>query len=193
MLRSCFKFLLFSATIFPNFSFGCKKWFEELNLKNSKDCIVKCTTAKTDFATFTCTNQCDQFCSQKNTKTVDPELNYYDLTEDELIFCKENKYTCLKAYKISWQAEKSCLSIYYKSQTNDESDACRNYLWSFELAKEIGLENAKKILDAHENNPMQDLKEKKMDLENNRNALEDYKENKVASNLHNLVPQSKTG
>ncbi len=130
-------------------------------------------------SSYFCTNQCDNLCKNLGKKS-DTEPNFYDLTDEEVNFCKVNKVTCIKAFSLSWQAEQSCISIYSKSRTNDESDACRHYFWSFFLANEFGEEVATKILNAHENHPKNIPKEKNMDIENNKNAITDYKKNKNA-------------
>ena len=59
-------------------------------------------------------------------------------------------------------------------RVNDESDACRHYVWAILLAKNLNLKNAEIILNAHENNPLEPEDEKAMDVANNRIALIDF-------------------
>lgn len=72
---------------------------------------------------------------------------------------------------LSWKAEKICHQIYLKSDTNDESDACRHYIWAGLLNFEFGQADANQILDAHEQNPLSPEAEKAMDLANNRRGI----------------------
>lgn len=51
-------------------------------------------------------------------------------------------------------------------------------MWAFMMAQDFGLENSKKILDAHESNPKQTAQEKEMDDFNNNVSLEDLKKTK---------------
>lgn len=73
-----------------------------------------------------------------------------------------------EAYVKSWEAESACGRIYKVSDTNDESDACRHFLWAALLTNSFGREKAEDILNAHEQNPRQPEEEKSMDLANNR-------------------------
>ena len=77
----------------------------------------------------------------------------------------------IKAYKLALSAEKLCLTIYKTSASNDASDACRHFIWSALLYRELGPTLSQKILNAHENNPTQPAKEKNMDLFNNKWGL----------------------
>ncbi|MBC7420362.1 MAG: hypothetical protein H7328_06495 [Bdellovibrio sp.] len=153
---------------------ACDDWFKKLKIKDAKTCESKCRTALTDMSTFMCTQDCEQLCKSL-AESAKEENNFYGLTDDEISFCKKNRIDCLKAYRLSIQAEESCLSIYKRSDTNDESDACRHYMWAFFMAKEIGEKNASLILTSHENNPKEDDSEKEMDLANNKIALDDFR------------------
>lgn len=157
-------------------TYACEDWFKLLNIKDSKKCQEICRTSKTDMATYLCPQQCDVLCKNFKHNAI-KDLNFYGLTDAEVKYCKENPVSCAKAYELSWEAEKACLSIYTRSSTNDESDACRHYIWAMQLSKNLGLENARIILNAHENNPKQDLKEKEMDLQNNELGLQDFEKN----------------
>lgn len=163
---------------------ACDQWFLKLKITTHENCLDKCVVAMTDMSSFGCPSQCDSLC--KKVTTADDEtdqLNYYGLTNDEVKFCTENKTTCLKAYKLSWDTEKICLSVYPQSLTNDESDACRHYVWSNLLSRDIGLKDAETILNAHENNPKEPADEKAMDLANNRLGLIDFQKNKKITDI----------
>lgn len=161
---------------------ACEKWFSNLNIKDESLCESKCRTSRIDMSSFDCTDKCDKLCRKLKAKKS-PETLYglesmYALTDDEITFCKQNKINCVKAYKESWNAEKICLSIYSSSNTNDESDACRHYVWSILLSREIGKKDAETVLSAHENNPREDQEQKNMDSKNNKIGLESYQKNK---------------
>ncbi len=102
-------------------------------------------------------------------------LLYYGLSRDEVTFCSSNALTCLKAYKLSWRAENLSIQIYPKSTTNDESDACRHYVWAILLSRDLGSADAESILNAHENNPSEAEDQKAMDLANNRLGLSQFR------------------
>jgi hypothetical protein len=166
--------ILIAIVNFPFDSSACEAWFEKLKIKDPKQCIIKCSTAPVDMSNYLCRSQCDQLCKNLGKKT-EKEPNFYDLTDDEITFCKENKVDCLKAYGLSYFAEQKCLEIYPASDHNNESDACRHYVWSYFLSKEFGIVKALRILNAHENNPKQSSKEKSMDTHNNELAINDFK------------------
>lgn len=73
-----------------------------------------------------------------------------------------------KSYKLGWTAEKLCSQLFKESSTNDESDACRHFIWSALLYKEYGLDFSTTVLNAHEQDLRQPTQEKAMDLANNR-------------------------
>ena len=74
----------------------------------------------------------------------------------------------LKAYKLSHDAESACSELYPSSQTNDESDACRHFVWAALLQNELGTEFASEVLVAHELNPKQPQNQLEMDMHNNK-------------------------
>ena len=159
-------------------SFACENWFKNLKITNAKSCSSICRTAKTDMATYLCPSQCDQLCKSLNQKTTKIESpNFYDLTDDEVSLCKKEPILCANVYLFGHLAEKKCNEIYSVSDHNDESDACRHYMWSFYLLKNFGLQKAKEFLNAHENNPKQNQKEKDMDVANNEISLNNHKNN----------------
>jgi hypothetical protein len=77
----------------------------------------------------------------------------------------------LKAYQLSWKAEAQCNEIYSQSRHNDESDACRHFVWAATMSKELGKDFASKVLAAHEAEPDQPVDEKNMDDANNARGL----------------------
>ncbi len=173
------KFIIFIAfNLTFETAWACQDWFDSLKIKDKKNCESICRTSETDMSSFLCPNKCDLFCKRLNKIPIAPDPFYYGLTDAEVSFCEKNKFTCIKAYQLSWSVEKSCLSIYKRSNTDDESDACRHYMWAFVMAQDFGLENSKKILDAHESNPKQSAQEKEMDDFNNDVSLEDFKKTK---------------
>lgn len=165
---------IFLFCLVTNRAFACEAWFKKLNIQNSKNCESLCLVADTDMSSYMCPEKCESLCKKK------PEVteNFYGLTEDEIKFCKENKIDCLKAYKESWRAEKICLTIYPVSDVNDESDACRHYVWSILLIQSIGNKKAEIVLNAHENNPREPKEQQAMDLANNRLGLLDFEKSK---------------
>jgi len=54
---------------------------------------------------------------------------------------------------------------------NDRSDAFRHCFWSAILSRDIGYLNALEFTTAHESSPLNDSKEKQMDLHNNSVGL----------------------
>lgn len=168
---------------------SCDDWFMKLNLKNNKNCASLCRTSKVDMSSYMCTDRCDFLCKAKNHDSKDNE-NIYGLTDDEVKFCKDNKIDCLQAYKASWEAEKICLDIYSVSDTNDESDACRHYIWAILLSQAIGSKNAEAVLNAHENNPREPKQQQAMDLANNRLGLLDFQKLNVDLSSNNQIKNS---
>jgi hypothetical protein len=77
----------------------------------------------------------------------------------------------VSAYLLSWEAESACKVLYKTSDTNDESDACRHYMWAGMLVHKIGSDLAEKFLDAHEQDFDRPKKEKTMDITNNKFGL----------------------
>lgn len=157
--------LLFVLT--PNVlkSQTCELWFKKLKIE--KNCAANCITAKVDIVTYMCPAQCESLCKEKDNTHIE-DIGFYGLTQSEIEFCKKNKLTCATAYIESVNAEKYCLQLYPQSALNDESDACRHFVWAVLLEKSIGTDDAESILAAHENNPIELEDQKAMDLANNR-------------------------
>ncbi len=169
--------VLFFLLILSRYAIACDDWFNDLKIKDIKNCASICRTSPINMSSFSCTGNCDKLCKKLKTPKKIDDSNYYGLTDDEIKFCKENKIDCLKAYKESWNAEKICLSIYPVSDTNDESDACRHFVWAILLSREIGTAKAETVLSAHENNPKELKEQKSMDVANNRLGLIVFQKN----------------
>lgn len=184
-------YFIFLFTLSPS-SNACEKWFNNLNIKDHQKCESICRTSITDMSSFGCVNECNKLCKKltKNPETLYGIENMYALTDDEISFCKKNKINCIKAYKESWNAEKICLSIYPTSNTNDESDACRHYVWAILLSREIGEKDAATVLAAHENNPRELQEQKDMDTKNNQIGLDGYQKNKDKFTSDEVIKQS---
>jgi hypothetical protein len=96
---------------------------------------------------------------------------YPGLTPAEKALAAEKPIDSLKAYRLSWKAEEICLKEFPRSASNDESDACRHFVWATLLSRVLGAEAAQSILDAHEQEPTQPPEEKAMDLANNQRGV----------------------
>ena len=151
----------------------CEDWFEKTKLKPGKDCLIKCASANVDMDTFVCSSICDELCKSSKKEKFLFQLSdlYPGLTNEEKAFCTKEPVKMMEAYRLSWNAEKICGKLFPSSQTNDESDACRHYVWAALFYKEFGLEFSSKVLNAHEQDPKQPESEKAMDLANNRLGL----------------------
>jgi hypothetical protein len=131
---------------------------------------------KSDMATFDCSRFCDELCRPVHkTEPIDFGFKlsslYPGLTEAEKKIVDKNPHKALYAYWLSWRAESVCKEIYFVSDTNDESDACRHFVWAALLNSTFGPSMTSEILDAHEQNPDEPEEEKAMDLANNRRGL----------------------
>lgn len=160
--------VLFSSPLSAKPSNSCQEWFRRSEA-DSADCLLKCLSFKIDFATASCKNQCESLCKSLASKNAEP--NIYGLTDAELTLSKKEPVMMSKAYLKSWEAETACGRLYKVSDTNDESDACRHFVWAATLTEAFGREHAEEILNAHEQNPLQPEEEKSMDLANNRRGV----------------------
>ena len=165
--------VLFLSLFFSNQSYAgdsCVEWFKESKIPLGRDCLLKCASISTDMGTFDCPNICDQLCKSNIKDTVLFQLSdlYPGLTAEERALSTKYPSKMLSAYKLTWKAEKMCLNLYRSTQTNDESDACRHFVWASLMMKDLGIEFSTAVLNAHEQDPKQPEKEKAMDLANNR-------------------------
>jgi hypothetical protein len=123
--------------------------------------------------TFDCGNQCDDFCKVSSGAEFLFQLSdlYPGLTKSERALAAQEPVKTLRAYFLSWKAEGLCLKLYTSSGHNDESDACRHFVWAVVLNDDLGKDFARKVLTAHEDEPEQLEAEMKMDLANNERGL----------------------
>ena len=151
----------------------CQTWFERQALKKGEACQIECSIAETDMGTFHCSEQCAELC-KKNLKErlyLIFSSVYPTLTQAERELVAKHPKKMLTAYRMRWKAENLCLDIFKESGLNDESDACRHFVWAALLYKSLGLDLSQKILNAHEHNQEQPIEQKSMDLANNRLGL----------------------
>lgn len=162
-------FIFFASAVDQN----CMNWFVDSKTKKDDKCILKCTSLSVDMSTFSCPNFCDKLCNLSPSKKIIFQISdlYPGLTSEERAIATQYPVQSLKAYQLSWEAETICLKEYPTSRTNDESDACRHYVWAALLFRDLGKDITDKILNAHEQEPRQPETEKAMDLANNRRGL----------------------
>ncbi len=148
----------------------CDTWFKTANLKPGGQCLFKCADGKTNAKTFRCTNLCGRFCknSLKEQFIFNISVLYPGLTKAERTLSALYSKKMLTGYRLTWKAEKLCLSLFKTSGTNDASDACRHFIWAGLLYKNLGPSFSAKVVYAHEKDPNQTEKEKEMDEINNR-------------------------
>lgn len=149
----------------------CEAWLIKNKILEAKTCSVACSNLPVDFLTVDCEGECLDFCKSSHKKPEGLADNivemYPGLTIAERELAKKHPSDALKAYKLSWEAEALCKNIYKTSDTNDESDACRHYIWAGLLVEQFSLGFTKDVLNAHESDPVQPIQEKKMDEANN--------------------------
>lgn len=192
-----FRFLLIFTTVLfffraqANDNEACVLWFKDLKIKKDKDCDLNCRLGKTNMSTYMCAMECEKLCKDSGTsKDKEKYMENLYLTKDEIVYCEKNTKNCIEAYYLSWVAEQTCIEIYPKSDVNDESDACRHYIWAILLSQKLGSKEAKIILDAHENNPLQPQNQNAMDLSNNKLALKKFETDKDHLETTEQIKQS---
>ena len=181
-MRVCF--WVFFLSLNSNGQSFCQKWFENAGLKKDENCIIQCGIAETDMGTFQCPEQCPSLCRSPNTERFIFNISYlYGLTPAERALSAKYPKKMMLAYKLTWDTKGLCSKLFKTSVTNDESDACRHFIWAGLLYKKFGFELSQQILNAHEHDKNQPLREKAMDLANNRlglaTAIELSKDNKL--------------
>ena len=172
--------LIIFLTFYMTLAFGakdkvCEEWFKSLKIVTQSGCESYCSIAKTDLRTFVCKSKCDKLCSElipinQSLSILNPVLN-----KSEQDLAKKFPINCLMAYKLSFDGESLCSEIFLKSLNDDESDACRHFIWTYLMAQRINSGFAKKVLTAHENEPYQPKISKEMDELNNDLALKYFK------------------
>ena len=148
----------------------CNDWFKNANLKAGDDCLLKCVSIETDKDTFSCLEMCPKFCFSGMRKTLIFHLLafYPGLTKAERALTAYYPKKMWQAYRLSWRAEKICLSLFKISGSHDVSDACRHFMWSALLYQALGYKFSLKVSYAHESDPKQTKEEKAMDTTNNK-------------------------
>jgi len=155
----------------------CDSWFKNSHLKAGPGCLAACSTLSTDMLTFDCHDLCSTYC--KNSAITDFIFKVSDLypglTSSERALAAQNPIDALKGYKDALTAENICAGKFGGSRTNDESDACRHFVWAGLMYRNIGNDLASKFLNAHEDFIGNPEDEKNMDLENNSTGLSEAK------------------
>ncbi len=157
--------------------------------------------------TETCHQECSDITCIESiaSKVIFSVSGLYGLTPSERSLASKEPTKTLKAYRLSWTAELECNNLYLQSRTNDESDACRHFVWAWLLTKDLGVEFANNVLNAHEDDSREPQTERAMDLANNRQGqlaeqtskspndeaemLRSFKENILKKNLIILTPK----
>lgn len=175
ILKGVFIFTFFIMLLIPNYLWAdrCREWFDRAKIKKNEDCVLNCAIIRVDMGTFHCHSRCPEFCKATKKEHFIFKLSelYPGLTAQEKALSSKEPLKMLIAYRLTWKTEKLCLELFLANKTNDESDACRHFIWAALLQKEFGTEFSIKILNAHEQDPKQPESEKSMDLANNRLGL----------------------
>ena len=165
-------FILFIVIAEAKVPQDCIDWFEKSKLSaNTNDCEVKCAIETSGMDSVGCSDFCSDFCTVNpvSSSTVLGKFVYYPgLTPEERKLVQAYPKMAVKVFVQKTKAESASARNFPEQGLSDESDAFRHFMWAGLLTKEIGFENAKKFLDAHEANPLQDVNEKKMDDFNNK-------------------------
>lgn len=172
----CADLFLLSNISYAAVSFSnqiCIDWFRNAIISPGFACTYDCMLLKTDRSTAHCPVFCPELCELDYGGVAFFNISklYPGLSLAERALVAEQPGIALRAYANSFKAEALCNNIYRFSDTNDESDACRHYVWASLLSNIDGPEIAQKILDAHEDGADQPIEEKAMDLANNRAGL----------------------
>ena len=159
-----------SASLQPNID--CIEWFGKGGVKaGTQNCELECTTLMIDMKTFICPQQCEILCKKEKKANSLGQLVYYPgLTPAEKKLVAEHPKEAVIVFVQKTRAEWSSRRNFPEQNLNDESDAFRHFIWSGLLTKELGKKMAKKFLDAHEENRLQKLSEKEMDIFNNKSG-----------------------
>lgn len=158
-------------------SFGiplsCPSWFSASDVDPGFLCYYDCMLIPTTKESKICPLYCSDLCDENYVGVAFFTLSgiYPGLTDAERALVSDAPREMLRAFAYSWKAESTCRKLFVKSSRNDESDACRHYIWAAITRCNLGLEFATRVLDAHENNPDEPLSEKSMDLANNRAGI----------------------
>lgn len=151
----------------------CDQWFASSGVKVGKNCLSECAVISTDMGTFECPTACPEFCKSSVTTDFIFKISdlYPGLTSAERALAAQYPKESLKAFIEKDKAESICAEQFGGNRTNDESDACRHFVWAGLLHKNLGSDLAQKFLNAHEQQSGQPENEKAMDFANNRAGI----------------------
>lgn len=152
---------------------ACEQWFDTSKIKPGDGCLSQCSILETSMKTFNCPMACANFCKNSIPEKLTFNLSqlYPSLTQAERALAAENPGLASEAYYLSWRAETLCNSLCVVSRWNDESDACRHFVWAGLLLEKHTENDVRKVLDAHEQDDNQLEAERGMDLANNQKGL----------------------
>jgi hypothetical protein len=128
--------MLFAMATFSIVAIGadCKAWFKKSKIKSGPKCFDECVIHEVGLGTFTCSDQCKSLCGEPQTFSGNILKGivqlYPSLTKAERAFAEREPSKALKAWSLSRDAEKACKTIIPTRNTNDESDACRHFVWA---------------------------------------------------------------
>jgi hypothetical protein len=162
-----------SPALAKNADRDCVIWFEKSKIKTeSKDCELICATLMTDMSTFVCPDQCDRLCKIKQKFPESGKFVYYPgLTQAERALVEKYPKDAIKVFIQKNRAEWSSDRNFPTQQLNDEGDAFRHFVWAGLLTNELGKDRALEFLNAHEENRLQPVDERDMDLANNQSGI----------------------
>jgi hypothetical protein len=162
--------LLGNAELLSAMPLYCSDWFAAARVRPGLMCMLDCMAIRTSLTTAICPNWCADLCELNFGGVAFFEISklYPALTMSERALVSEFPWEMTRAYAYSWKAERLCLTIYKGSTANDESDACRHFVWAGLLTSHFGPRFSVTVLDAHEDTLLQSVEEKAMDLANNR-------------------------
>lgn len=96
---------------------------------------------------------------------------FNQLTEQERAYLRSHPHHVPVIMRAREFAQSEARRLFAISGHNDNSDAFRHCLWSAQLARDIGIVNARIYTTAHESSPRNSPKERAMDLHNNQVGL----------------------
>jgi hypothetical protein len=186
--------LLFTGFSQNVFSDVCDKWFEKLRLKPGPDCLAECVIADVGMASASCPQGCARYCRENlavNFIFNSSEL-YPGLTVMERALVSKDPVAAAKVYKAKWMAEQATLGLLQRNLPNDESDACRHFIWAALMVDALGEQKAKEFLSAHEQTEAEPAEEKSMDVFNNAEGVAAARDMKAKGsfNLENLKKEA---
>ena len=92
---------------------------------------------------------------------------FNQLTEQERAYLRSHPHHIPVIMRAREFAQSEAKRLFAISGHNDNSDAFRHCLWSAQLARDIGITNARLCTTAHESSPRNPPKERAMDLHDN--------------------------